>query len=277
MNENSPQPLPFERMRLRWLFSGWFLGTVILSFALALFWPMDLHMNLFVVSLGELVFMIGILAYFRRKAGLQHRCLLGGGVKVSALLYLPLIVPLKLVSLLFLGIIASLFPINTETLEEFYFWETEDQLVLLLAIGIVLAPIVEEVLFRGLLFQRLAVKWGLGQGIVVSSVIFGLLHLDDFIGATLIGVALCLVYLRTRSLFVPMLLHFSYNAMSLFFTTEQGRSFFQSIDQIPDGLLLLFIAQSLVIVGWFFIAQWPRKGATLPYATHCPIQTAPHA
>lgn len=75
---------------------------------------------------------------------------------------------------------------------------------------VVLAPVLEEILFRGFLLHRLARKWGLMWGIVASSALFGAIHPEP-LGIAVFGVGMCLLYLRTQSLFVPILAHGFFN------------------------------------------------------------------
>ena len=71
---------------------------------------------------------------------------------------------------------------------------------------VILTPIYEEFIFRGLLVHRWTKKWGLMKAVVVSSLIFGVLHID-IIGAFVFGYVMCLLYLRTKTLFVPIAAH----------------------------------------------------------------------
>jgi membrane protease YdiL (CAAX protease family) len=41
---------------------------------------------------------------------------------------------------------------------------------------VVAAPLVEETLFRGVLFRSFRAKWGVAPGILLSAVVFGLMH-----------------------------------------------------------------------------------------------------
>jgi membrane protease YdiL (CAAX protease family) len=75
---------------------------------------------------------------------------------------------------------------------------------------VVLAPVLEEILFRGFLLHRFARKWGRTIGILASSALFGALH-PDTLEAGLFGVAMCLLYMHTRSLYVSMIAHGLYN------------------------------------------------------------------
>ena len=61
---------------------------------------------------------------------------------------------------------------------------------LMLFWSLVSAPIVEELVFRGILLQRWSVKWGLRTGVIASSVLFGLLHPHNPVGLTIFGLVM---------------------------------------------------------------------------------------
>lgn len=69
--------------------------------------------------------------------------------------------------------------------------------------GLTLVPVVEELLFRGLLFHRWARKWGVPRGLLVSSFAFGLMH-KDMLGTFVFGLVMALLYMRTSSLMIPL-------------------------------------------------------------------------
>lgn len=70
----------------------------------------------------------------------------------------------------------------------------------------VAAPFVEELFFRGILLHRWARRWGTGPAVVASSLLFAVLH-GEWIGHFLFGVAMCALYLRTRTLWLPIVAH----------------------------------------------------------------------
>lgn len=78
-----------------------------------------------------------------------------------------------------------------------------------------LAPVTEEFAFRGVLLHRWAEKWSLRTSVIVSSILFGIAHPDP-IGATAFSVAMCVVYLKTQSLAMPILCHVLNNLMAWF-------------------------------------------------------------
>lgn len=91
-------------------------------------------------------------------------------------------------------------------------WWANVSAVLLAA---VIAPAVEEVVFRGLLFSRLSARWSILKAVLVSSLLFGLLHIDGFFGSALFGACMCLVYYHSRNLWLPIGLHIANNAIAV--------------------------------------------------------------
>lgn len=83
----------------------------------------------------------------------------------------------------------------------------------------VLPALLEELLFRGLILKSLLPygKWG---AILISSMLFGLMHIDPprIIFATFIGIALGICYEATRSIKFGVLIHFLNNSISVAFT-----------------------------------------------------------
>jgi len=81
----------------------------------------------------------------------------------------------------------------------------------------VVAPFVEEVTFRGIVFPSLKSAWGTVPAVLLSGGIFGVVHLQPTIAVplALIGVVLALVFLRTRSLWSAIVAHCAFNTVSL--------------------------------------------------------------
>jgi membrane protease YdiL (CAAX protease family) len=77
------------------------------------------------------------------------------------------------------------------------------------------APVGEEVFFRGFVFSALRARFGLPRGVLLSAVVFGLVH---FLGGPLLvvlmtcfGVALALLFHRRGSLAAPIAAHAIFN------------------------------------------------------------------
>lgn len=81
---------------------------------------------------------------------------------------------------------------------------------------VAIGPIFEEVLFRGLVYSVAERGVGGYAPAILSSVLFGLWHGQpvQMIYATVVGVALGLVYMKTKNLLYPILLHMLINLYS---------------------------------------------------------------
>lgn len=88
-----------------------------------------------------------------------------------------------------------------------------------LVIGL-LPGISEELWCRAYLGRGIVGKHGYVLGVLGTSFLFGLIHIDPCQGgmAAVLGVVLHYVYLTSRSLFIPMLLHFLNNGMAVVLT-----------------------------------------------------------
>ena len=97
------------------------------------------------------------------------------------------------------------------------FPHTAGGLVLFVVLAVVMAPLFEEVFFRGFLFRGFANSWGWGWGAVASAAIFGLAHLqlDVFVPLFALGIGLAWVYHRTGSLWTSISLHALFNGISV--------------------------------------------------------------
>jgi hypothetical protein len=81
----------------------------------------------------------------------------------------------------------------------------------------VLAPVVEELTYRGLGFAVTRDRFGLAAAVAITSLAFGLAH--GLVVAlpilTLFGVVLALLRARTASLYPPIVLHAVFNGLAL--------------------------------------------------------------
>ena len=90
-------------------------------------------------------------------------------------------------------------------------------LMLTLIAVAVLAPIAEEIFFRGFLYGGLRRRMGALGAMLTSTLLFTALHfsLDAFIPIFVLGLFLAWLYERTGSLYPGMLLHAANNGLAL--------------------------------------------------------------
>ena len=90
-------------------------------------------------------------------------------------------------------------------------------LVVLTGILVVLvAPIAEEIFYRGFLFAGLGRRFGVVAGVLASSALFSAVHFDpgSLIPFGVVGIVFALIYWRSRSLNGAILAHGLFNAIS---------------------------------------------------------------
>jgi membrane protease YdiL (CAAX protease family) len=92
--------------------------------------------------------------------------------------------------------------------------------LLFVAMAVLIAPLVEETLFRGYLYPLFARSFGITPGIVLTGVLFGLMH-GAQLGWTwglvtiliVVGIVFTFVRARTGSVFASFLMHLGYNSL----------------------------------------------------------------
>lgn len=114
-------------------------------------------------------------------------------------------------------------------------------IVLNLLLGCVIAPLAEEVLFRGLLLDRLRLLGDL-FAMIASALCFGLFHgnVNQFFYAFGVGMVLAYVALITRCLWQSMLLHATIN-----FTSVGLVPLLNGLGQTGEALLSLLVFGSM--------------------------------
>ncbi|MGQ9476199.1 MAG: lysostaphin resistance A-like protein [Actinomycetota bacterium] len=87
------------------------------------------------------------------------------------------------------------------------------ELALILVVTVLLAPVFEEIFFRGLFYSALRRKMGPRVAVPLNGLIFGALHFQPLymISLVLVGTVLAYLYEKTDSLFASMTAHALYN------------------------------------------------------------------
>jgi hypothetical protein len=84
-------------------------------------------------------------------------------------------------------------------------------------VGALLAPLIEEIFFRGFLFQGFRARYGWVSGMLLSSGIFAVAHLDpvSLIPTFILGCVLAYLYHRSNSVWPGVILHVMVNSFGL--------------------------------------------------------------
>jgi membrane protease YdiL (CAAX protease family) len=123
------------------------------------------------------------------------------------------------------NVILMLLGVETQGEEVLQIFGTLDSPVWFVIVGVIFAPLVEEIFFRGFLFQGFRQKYGWVKGAGISSIIFALGHLDPvaLIPTFIFGLLLAYMYHRSNSVWPGIILHFLVNAFgfcSLYAVTQ---------------------------------------------------------
>jgi membrane protease YdiL (CAAX protease family) len=105
----------------------------------------------------------------------------------------------------------------------------------------------EELWCRGFLGRGLVGRYGLVFGVLWTSLLFGLIHIDPRQGtmAALMGIVLHLLYLFTRTLWMPILLHFLNNSLAMIGVKVGGE--LGKLDQAPEMIPSQLYAAAVVL------------------------------
>ena len=78
---------------------------------------------------------------------------------------------------------------------------------------VIAAPVLEELIFRGIMLDGLLRIYSPTKAVIVSSLLFGLIHLNpaQFVGGALVGGFMGWVYVHTRSVMATILIHAAFN------------------------------------------------------------------
>lgn len=154
--------------------------------------------------------------------------------------------------------------------------------------GTIVAPLVEEFTFRGLFLHCWSARRSIQTGLVLTAILFACLHPQNFVGMFVFSLVLSLLYLRTRSLWVPIGVHAIYNGiifggnlLSLAAENTTDGAIAESPKALAEATVQETIASIsetrfgiaaglfLLIAGFFvfrFMYQnWPRQSTLLPY------------
>jgi hypothetical protein len=161
--------------------------------------------------------------------------------------------------------LVSYFPSYEQIIEIF---SNQSLLVSVLSAGIA-APFLEELLYRGILLNRLMAWMPAWAAVVVSGALFGAMHLNLYQGlyAFAASIPFALLYIRCRNLWLPIAGHMAFNLanIALIEITEAA-----GIEAINPWLLLIPSALATVGCVWFMLQKTKPAEALIQEQNPCP-------
>ena len=121
-----------------------------------------------------------------------------------------------------------------------------------LVISLMLAPIVEEIVFRGVVYNRLKIVTSVFASIIISSLLFAFFHVPKYglnitvVNIMIHGIFYAYSYEKTQTLWCPIFLHFIYNCFVNLFFTPIGKYFHKYAD-ISISILIVIIGCIIMI------------------------------
>lgn len=152
--------------------------------------------------------------------------------------------------------IVSLFPIP-DSLKEMTSSVYRNPVISLFLI-VVLAPLLEELLFRGVVLHGFLKNYKPSHAIVSSALVFAIIHgnLAQGLGAFFIGLVIGWIYWKTNSIIPGMIIHFVNNAFafsSIFFVDEKDALKNMSEYFVEPGVYLAAVIAGGVVS---FLCMW---------------------
>lgn len=220
-------------------------------------WIMD---NMLLMTLlSNAIFILAVVLFHKiRKADISKEWKMK---KISAIKFVMPCVAAFLFSMSF-----SFFTLNTSMgnalpiqASASYYNEKADCLGLFLMIVnlLIMAPIAEELLCRGIMVTQLEKRFSVSAAVVISSLIFGLIHIPaggiTLAGAAAVmGIVLGIIYVKTQSLYTAIAAHCAANLPDFIF------SLFPQISNVMKNVLT--VVMFLLFLGCMLL--WLKRGRT---------------
>jgi len=149
----------------------------------------------------------------------------------------------RIIPFIMLGAIALLFGIVTpisslipmpESVKELFLDLSRQTGIFSFILMVVAAPLLEELIFRGIILDGLLTRYSTVKSILLSSFLFGFVHLNpwQFVTGFILGIFIGWVYYRTKSLVYPIIIHATANLTGFLMRI------FLDIDSTADETLL---------------------------------------
>lgn len=262
------QPPAFPTLRESWGVLGWFVA-ISLVVGLPLYglakWLLPLHLPVYKLGASaalSVVIQLALLGWLRwRVSPARWPSLRWNARGASWQLYalLVVLVPAQAVVLAAL----HLLPLPSWTAKTFQ--SMAHYPALSLGFGCLLAPMLEEILFRGVLLRGLLRNYSPAVAIGQSALLFAIFHFNpaQSLFALFFGITLGWIYYRTQSLALCIALHGLNNMLSFSSMLHSSAAMDEAAQYhylTSSRFLLMFVVAALVLSGLF----WWIKRTTSP-------------
>ena len=237
-----------------WLLAGTLLASLVLALlSIVLFpnWPQIVHM-----ALPTELALAGAVAWGVRRTGLSWRDALGlraASFATLAPIALLLVGSVTVFSEMYV-IVQRVVPVPPELeamLRDLLRIDGRLDLLLTVVAVVVLAPVLEEALFRGVILQGLARQRGPRAAALWTAAFFALFHFYNpwqIVPTFFLGLLLAWVVMTTGSLWPSIVLHAAFNGLSLAVFAVPMRAPDAPAGLIVTGVVLFLLVGSAALV-----------------------------
>ncbi|MEM7758798.1 MAG: CPBP family intramembrane glutamic endopeptidase [Cyanobacteria bacterium P01_A01_bin.40] len=289
-------PDPIERFSITSIFASYFFIPILIvpilligaGFLVGFEGLEDLYENnKNFATFSELVMAMAIAWYFFKQlriANIDLKRILGSlkninfklpvGLAVIDYLFIWGINPITIYSISFIV------PQYVENQLNYEYASTPISWVLFSISALIYAPIMEELFFRGIIFQKVAAKQGIIRGLSISGILFAVIHFRfDLVPLFIMSIISALLYFKTKQIFTSIIYHGAYNLIvvirrlsaQIFSNTDPSVKTtvieYQQHFQDNFKLYILLLAISIPYLSYFIYKNFPRKFTVenLPY------------
>lgn len=207
--------------------------------------PFAINLALFIITLSEL-----------KKNNISIKSVIGRPEKKSFIFEIPL--SLILTYIAGIGMILILlyivYRVNPSILQDFNknlgdkYEKVPNTFIMAIDFvdAVLMAPILEEIIFRGILLSKLYNKYGIVRAIIFTSGIFFMIHFRSNPMTFVIGITNCILELKYKSLIPAMIVH-GLNNLFVLMNTMGSKASIQ--DSAPLEVNIVFLITGIIMVG----------------------------
>jgi len=253
------------------ILSGWLLSIVFSSFQLLNIFRNNTNLSLILIGFLEFIFIVPSLIYFYKNDYSYKKYFKLNNISNKILF--PLVVFSIGVFILsdaidrIINIFIQVPSFYSEVLDMLRWNDVYSFLIIIISV-VVIAPIIEEMIFRGLLLRGLEKKYkSVVLSVIYSSILFAVIHVlpSLFIQIFLIGMILGFLSIKFNSIFPGIVLHSINNLLTLLLLNLNGNYFDFYLKNDFVNWKMVIVGGILIYFGFreiksYIIAEKLKKG-----------------
>ena len=129
---------------------------------------------------------------------------------------------------------------------------------------LLVAPIMEEIIFRNIIFNRIIEKFNMWTGIVVSSIVFASFYAGSGItGAIALGVINCILYIKYNNILIPMFVSIINNIILLIWSIPIINNNIGNMIIGHNYIINIFFGSIVSLMGIFLLIKFINKNINI--------------